>query len=70
MHSFRAAFFVPCTRSEQLILFDALVQSSCFFLQDLLQLQYEGVAVMKMFDRARVNVNLLIFLINKKFYGK
>ena len=38
--------------------------------QDLLQLQYEGVAVMMMFDRARVNVNLLIFLLNKKFYGK
>uniref|UniRef100_A0AAY4BGC4 IQ motif containing GTPase activating protein 2 n=1 Tax=Denticeps clupeoides TaxID=299321 RepID=A0AAY4BGC4_9TELE len=38
--------------------------------QDLLQLQYEGVAVMKMFDRAKVNVNLLIFLLNKKFYGK
>uniref|UniRef100_A0A673JSA9 Ras GTPase-activating-like protein IQGAP1 n=1 Tax=Sinocyclocheilus rhinocerous TaxID=307959 RepID=A0A673JSA9_9TELE len=38
--------------------------------QDLLQLQYEGVAVMKLFDRATVNVNLLIFLLNKKFYGK
>ncbi|XP_064295390.1 ras GTPase-activating-like protein IQGAP2 isoform X5 [Phalacrocorax carbo] len=38
--------------------------------QDLLQMQYEGVAVMKMFDRAKVNVNLLIFLLNKKFYGK
>ncbi|XP_078479638.1 ras GTPase-activating-like protein IQGAP1 isoform X1 [Lampetra planeri] len=38
--------------------------------QDLLQLQYEGVAVMKMFERARVNVNLLIFLLNKKLYGK
>uniref|UniRef100_A0A8C4SZ75 IQ motif containing GTPase activating protein 2 n=1 Tax=Erpetoichthys calabaricus TaxID=27687 RepID=A0A8C4SZ75_ERPCA len=38
--------------------------------QDLLQLQYEGVAVMKMFDKAKVNVNLLIFLINKKFHGK
>lgn len=38
--------------------------------QDLLQLQYEGVAVMKIFDRATVNVNLLIFLLNKKFYGK
>ncbi|MGH0177013.1 UNVERIFIED_CONTAM: hypothetical protein FKN15_074157 [Acipenser sinensis] len=37
---------------------------------DLLQLQYEGVAVMKLFDRATVNVNLLIFLLNKKFYGK
>ncbi|RXM92791.1 Ras GTPase-activating-like protein IQGAP1 [Acipenser ruthenus] len=38
--------------------------------RDLLQLQYEGVAVMKLFDRATVNVNLLIFLLNKKFYGK
>uniref|UniRef100_A0A672HSN4 IQ motif containing GTPase activating protein 1 n=1 Tax=Salarias fasciatus TaxID=181472 RepID=A0A672HSN4_SALFA len=38
--------------------------------QDLLQLQYEGVAVMKLFDKATVNVNLLIFLLNKKFYGK
>lgn len=38
--------------------------------QDLLQLQYEGVAVMKMFGRAKINVNLLIYLINKKFYGK
>ena len=39
-------------------------------LQDLLQLQYEGLAVMKMFGRAKINVNLLIFLINKKFYGR
>ncbi|CAN9507270.1 unnamed protein product [Ophioblennius macclurei] len=38
--------------------------------QDLLQLQYEGVAVMKIFDKATINVNLLIFLLNKKFYGK
>ncbi|XP_039585598.1 ras GTPase-activating-like protein IQGAP2 isoform X4 [Passer montanus] len=38
--------------------------------QDLLQMQYEGVAVMKMFDKAKVNVNLLIFLLNTKFYGK
>lgn len=38
--------------------------------QDLLQLQYEGVAVMKLFDRATINVNLLIFLLNKKFYEK
>ncbi|XP_029282884.1 ras GTPase-activating-like protein IQGAP3 [Cottoperca gobio] len=38
--------------------------------QDLLQLQYEGVAVMKMFDKAVVNVNLLIFLLNKKFFKK
>jgi hypothetical protein len=38
--------------------------------QDLLQLQYDGVAVMKMFGKATINVNLLIFLLNKKFYGK
>lgn len=38
--------------------------------QDLLELQYEGVAVMKIFEKAKVNVNLLVFLLNKKFYGK
>ncbi|XP_059176256.1 ras GTPase-activating-like protein IQGAP1 [Physella acuta] len=38
--------------------------------QDLLKLQYEGVAVMKMFNKARINVNLLIFLLNRKFYGR
>eukprot|EP00066_Takifugu_rubripes_P014258 XP_011603524.1 PREDICTED: ras GTPase-activating-like protein IQGAP3 [Takifugu rubripes] len=38
--------------------------------QDLLHLQYEGVAVMKMFDKAKVNVNLLIFLLNKKLLKK
>ncbi|KAK7158385.1 hypothetical protein R3I93_009561 [Phoxinus phoxinus] len=38
--------------------------------QDLLQLQYEEVSVMKMFDKAKVNVNLLIFLLNKKFFKK
>ncbi|XP_064650547.1 ras GTPase-activating-like protein IQGAP1 isoform X2 [Lineus longissimus] len=39
-------------------------------LQDLLQLQYEGVAVYRMFNRTKVNVNLLIFLLNTKFFGK
>lgn len=38
--------------------------------QDLLQLQYEGSAVMKMFGKAKINVNLLIFLLNKKFYSR
>ncbi|XP_063433642.1 ras GTPase-activating-like protein IQGAP1 [Mytilus trossulus] len=38
--------------------------------QDLLQLQYEGVAVIEMFNRAKINVNLLIFLVNRKFYGR
>ncbi|XP_013014436.1 ras GTPase-activating-like protein IQGAP3 isoform X1 [Cavia porcellus] len=40
------------------------------YYQDLLQLQYEGIAVMKLFNKARVNVNLLIFLLNKKFLRK
>ncbi|XP_006873354.1 PREDICTED: ras GTPase-activating-like protein IQGAP2 isoform X2 [Chrysochloris asiatica] len=39
-------------------------------IQNLLEMQYEGVAVMKMFDKVKVNVNLLIYLLNKKFYGK
>ncbi|XP_068626808.1 ras GTPase-activating-like protein IQGAP1 [Battus philenor] len=39
-------------------------------IQDLLQKQYEGCAVMDLFGKAKVNVNLLIFLLNSKFYGK
>lgn len=39
-------------------------------IQDLLQKQYEGCAVMDMFGKAKINVNLLIFLLNSKFYGK
>eukprot|EP00054_Salpingoeca_dolichothecata_P008119 m.46389 g.46389 ORF g.46389 m.46389 type:complete len:1559 (-) comp17519_c0_seq1:93-4769(-) len=38
--------------------------------QDLLQLQYENVQKMKLLDYCTVNVNLLIYLLNKKFYGK
>lgn len=38
--------------------------------QDLLQMQYENVVSMKLFGIANVNVNLLIFLINKKFLNK
>lgn len=39
-------------------------------IQDLLQKQYEGVAIMDLFGKAKINVNLLIFLLNSKFYGK
>ncbi|KPJ07614.1 Ras GTPase-activating-like protein IQGAP1 [Papilio machaon] len=39
-------------------------------IQDLLQRQYEGCAVMDLFGKAKINVNLLIFLLNSKFYGK
>lgn len=39
-------------------------------IQDLLQRQYEGCTIMDMFGKAKINVNLLIFLLNSKFYGK
>ena len=38
-------------------------------LEDLLQSQYNKVDVITLFDNAKVNLNLLIFLINKKFYA-
>ncbi|KAJ3038625.1 hypothetical protein HDV00_000469 [Rhizophlyctis rosea] len=37
-------------------------------LEDLLQAQYNNVSVITLFEGAKVNVNLLIFLLNKKFY--
>ncbi|KAJ3412002.1 hypothetical protein HDV05_001383 [Chytridiales sp. JEL 0842] len=37
-------------------------------LEDLLQSQYDGVQVMTLFDMAKVNVNLMTYLLNKKFY--
>ncbi|KAJ3403889.1 hypothetical protein HDU80_003535 [Chytriomyces hyalinus] len=37
-------------------------------LEDLLQCQYEGVQSMTLFEMAKVNVNLLTYLLNKKFY--
>ncbi|KAK7073799.1 IQ motif-containing GTPase-activating protein 3, partial [Halocaridina rubra] len=39
-------------------------------IQELLQLQYEGVSVKKMFAKVKVNVNLLLHLLNSKFYSK
>jgi hypothetical protein len=39
-------------------------------IQELLQLQYEGVAVMNIFGKAKINVNLLLHLLNAKFYGR
>ncbi|CAN8002896.1 unnamed protein product [Ixodes hexagonus] len=39
-------------------------------IQDLLRCQYEGTAVTTLFERAKVNNNLLLYLLNKKFYGK
>ncbi|KAJ3333331.1 hypothetical protein HDU76_009303 [Blyttiomyces sp. JEL0837] len=38
-------------------------------LEDLLQDQYNGVQVMTLFDIAKVNLNLLTYLLNKKFYA-
>ncbi|KAG8338326.1 hypothetical protein J6590_005871 [Homalodisca vitripennis] len=37
-------------------------------IQNLLQLQFEGVSVMDIFNKAKVNVNLLLYLLNTKFY--
>ena len=42
----------------------------CILFEDLLKLQYEGVAVTGMFGKAKINVNLLLHLLNTKFYGK
>lgn len=39
-------------------------------IQKLLQLQFEGAPIMDMFGKAKINVNLLLFLLNRKFYGK
>ena len=39
-------------------------------IQELLKLQYEGVSVMNMFGKARINVNLLLHFLNVKFYGR
>ena len=39
-------------------------------IQDLLQLQYEGVSVMNVFGKAKINVNLLLYLLNTKFYTR
>lgn len=38
-------------------------------LEDLLQMQYNKEDVITLFDIAKVNLNLLIFLINKKFFA-
>jgi Ras GTPase-activating-like protein IQGAP2/3 len=39
-------------------------------LEDLLQYQFDNQHIIPIFDgAAKVNVNLLIFLINKKFYN-
>lgn len=37
-------------------------------LDDLLQKQFDNVQVMTLFGTAKVNVNLLVYLLNKKFY--
>ncbi|XP_023246515.1 ras GTPase-activating-like protein IQGAP1 [Copidosoma floridanum] len=37
---------------------------------NLLTLQYEGSSIMNMFGKAKINVNLLLYLLNCKYYGK
>lgn len=38
-------------------------------LEDLLQKQFDNVQVITLFNTAKVNVNLLIYLLNKKFFN-
>lgn len=38
-------------------------------IQTLLEMQFEGSPIMKMCEKAKINVNLLLYLLNKKFYG-
>jgi hypothetical protein len=37
-------------------------------LEELLQSQFDGLSVIKLNDQVMVNVNLLLYLINRKFY--
>ncbi|XP_033210310.1 ras GTPase-activating-like protein IQGAP1 isoform X3 [Belonocnema kinseyi] len=37
-------------------------------IQKLLELQFEGAPIIDMFGKAKINVNLLLFLLNRKFY--
>lgn len=39
-------------------------------IQNLLKLQFEGAPIMDIFGKAKINVNLLLYLLNRKFYGK
>ncbi|KAK0081320.1 hypothetical protein PV325_012392 [Microctonus aethiopoides] len=39
-------------------------------IQQLLELQFEGKPIMNLFNKAKINVNLLLYLLNRKFYGK
>ncbi|XP_012270076.1 ras GTPase-activating-like protein IQGAP1 [Orussus abietinus] len=39
-------------------------------IQNLLEMQFEGSPIMDMFGKAKINVNLLLYLLNRKFYGK
>lgn len=39
-------------------------------IQKLLELQFEGRPIMDLFGKAKINVNLLLHLLNRKFYGK
>jgi len=45
------------------------VESIELRLEDLLQKQFDNVQVITLFNTAKVNVNLLIYLLNKKFFN-
>eukprot|EP01135_Chromosphaera_perkinsii_P009626 Nk52_evm76s1810 gene=Nk52_evmTU76s1810 len=45
-------------------------ESTEIHFDELLQMQYDGISIMTMFDFCKININLLIHLLNKKFYAK
>ncbi|KAJ3303693.1 hypothetical protein HDV03_003566 [Kappamyces sp. JEL0829] len=53
---------------EVTLLGASVAEKEVLKLEDLLQNQYNKVDVVTLFEVAKINVNLLIFLLNKKFY--
>ncbi|KAI5708785.1 hypothetical protein M8J76_003132 [Diaphorina citri] len=46
------------------------MESAEINIQDLLQKKFLGISIMDIFGKAKVNVNLLLHLLNKKYYSK
>lgn len=54
---------------EVTLLGKSVAEKEILRLDDLLQNQYNKIDVITLFDMAKVNVSLLVFLINKKFFS-
>lgn len=46
------------------------MESAEINIQDLLQKKFHGITIMEIFGKTKVNVNLLLHLLNKKYYSK